>query len=84
MHTLTTELTTWNREVFGNLFQRKRKQWARTEGIQWKMANGGPRYLLKLDVKLHKELDITLNQIESLWHQKSRTDMIRDGDQNIT
>ncbi|KAJ8445993.1 hypothetical protein Cgig2_021825 [Carnegiea gigantea] len=48
------------------------------------MANDGPRYLSKLEVKLRKELDITLDQIESLWHQKPRVDVIRDGNRNTT
>jgi len=31
---LATALSTWNEEVFGNLFRRKRKLWAHIEGIQ--------------------------------------------------
>ena len=47
------------------------------------MVNGGPRYLFKLEM-LRRELDSTLDQIESLWQQKSRVDWIRDGDHNTT
>ena len=39
-------------------------------------------HLLKLEAKLHRELGETLIQEESIWHQKSRQDAIRDGDGN--
>jgi len=79
---LAAELTTWNREVFGNLFRKKRSLWARIEGIQLKLEAGAPRFLLKLEKKLRQELDLTLNQIAVMWRQKARTDQIRDGDRN--
>jgi len=75
-------LSTWNKEVFGNLFRRKRKLWARIEGLQRRLATGAPRYLLKLERKLRSELDQTLDQIAMLWFQKAREDQIRDGDRN--
>ena len=31
---LAADLCSWNREVFGNLFRRKRKTWARLKGVQ--------------------------------------------------
>ncbi|KAJ8421811.1 hypothetical protein Cgig2_009394 [Carnegiea gigantea] len=71
LRTLATELTHWNKEVFGNLFRRKRNLWTRIEGIQCTLNNGGPRHLAKLEVRLRKELDSKLDQIESLWQQKS-------------
>ena len=52
LQNLTVVLTTWNKEVFGNLFRRKRKLWARLEGIQQRMEAGAPRYLLKLERRL--------------------------------
>jgi len=75
-------LSIWNKEVFGNLFSRKRRLWARLVGIQNALATGGPFYLRKLERKLREELDLTLDQIESLWFQKARVDQIRDGDRN--
>ncbi|KAJ8431281.1 hypothetical protein Cgig2_007614 [Carnegiea gigantea] len=81
---LATVLTKWNREIFGNLFRRKRQLWGRIEGIQRSTENGGPRYLLKLEEHLRHELEQTLNQIETFWFQKSREDRIRDGDRNTT
>ena len=81
---LATQLTEWNREVFGNLFGRKRRLWARLEGIQHSLVAGGPHYLRKLEMKLRAELDRTLDQIAVLWFQKSRVEQIKDGDRNTT
>ena len=38
---LLSVLNTWNKEVFGNLFRRKRKTWAHTQGIQRKLKIRG-------------------------------------------
>ena len=79
---LANALSSWNKEVFGNLYRRKRKIWARIEGIQKQLATGGPSHLLKLERKLRQELDLTLDQIATMWFQKARVDQIRDGDRN--
>ena len=79
---LAEDLQNWNKEVFGNLFRRKRKCSARLYGVQKRLADGGGRHLLKLESKLRKELNMTLNQIETVWFQKSRMSAIRDGDRN--
>jgi len=71
---LAVVLTTWNKEVFGNLFRRKRKLWARLEGIQRKIAEGAPRHILKLERRLRQELEKTLDQIAMLWFQKAGED----------
>lgn len=81
---LVTEVIHWNKEVFDNLFQTKQKLWTRIKGIQCSLADGGLRYLLKLEERFRKEVDATLTEIESLWHQKSQLDMIRNGDRNTT
>jgi len=82
LNNLAQALSRWNKEVFGNLYRRKRKLWARIEGIQQHLTTGGPSHLLKLDRKLRHELDITLDQIATMWFQKARVDQIRDGDRN--
>jgi len=76
------ELIKWNREVFGNLFYRKKQLWSRIEGIQQKLAHEQNRFLITLESRLRKELDEVLDQIEILWFQKARTEAIRDGDRN--
>lgn len=52
------------------------------EGIQRKLVQRCNRSLLKLEVTLRKKLNELLNQIETLWFQKSREEAIRDGDRN--
>jgi len=79
---LASELTVWNREVFGNLYRKKWQLWARIEGIQKKLEVGAPRFLLKLERSLRQELNRTLDQIATMWFQKARVDQIRDGDRN--
>jgi len=79
---LATALSTWNKDSFSNLFQQKRKLWARIEGIQRRLAAGAPQHLLKLKRRLRQELDHTLDQIAMMWLQKARVDQIRDGDRN--
>jgi len=68
LNKLALELSKWNSDVFGNLFRKKRQLWGRIEGIQTHVAEGGPRHLMKLESRLHQELDLTLNQIKTLWH----------------
>ena len=79
---LSTALSTWNREVFGNLFHRKKQLWNRLAGTQLRLAQGYNRFLSKLEARLKIELDLVLDQLELLWFQKSRSEIIRDGDRN--
>ena len=82
LENLTTKLTEWNKEIFGNLFHKKTELWARIEGVQRILDTGGPIYPLKPNRKLYQELDKTLGQIETLWLQKSRMKQMWDGGQN--
>jgi len=50
---LASELTSWNKEVFGNLFRRRRKLWNRIEGIQARLADGAT-HLLKSEMSLQR------------------------------
>jgi len=82
LHNLALALSCWNKASFGNLFQRKRKLWARIEGIQRRLAAGSSPHLLKLEQRLRQELDQTLDQLALLWIQRARVEQIRDGDRN--
>ncbi|XVF63210.1 hypothetical protein PTKIN_Ptkin09bG0069600 [Pterospermum kingtungense] len=64
------------------LIQKKRRLWARIEGIQCKFVVQHNQGLLKLEVKLRKQLDEILFEEEILWFQKSQKDWIRSGDRN--
>ena len=45
----------WNKEIFGNIFQRKARIEARLKGIQNALANGPSRFLIRLDKQLSEE-----------------------------
>jgi len=79
---LANNLQKWNKEIFGNLFRRKRKLWSQLEGVQKHLAEGAGRHLIKLEAKIRRELDEVLGRIETFWFQKSWMDQIRDGDRN--
>ena len=68
--------------MFGNLFHRKKEIRARLEGVQRSLGWQQNRSLIKLEVKLHRDLDKVLDQIDTFWFQKVRTKAIRDGDCN--
>jgi len=79
---LATLRRDWNKHDFGNLFRRKREICARLEGIQKSPDFFHNKFLIKLEATLRKDLDEVLNQIETFWFQKSRTEAIWDGDRN--
>lgn len=72
----------WNRNIFGNLFCRKRRTLARLAGIQKAQANLFTSNLEFLERELRKEYLNILNQEEMMWQQKSRNDWIVEGDRN--
>ncbi|KAJ8431348.1 hypothetical protein Cgig2_002071 [Carnegiea gigantea] len=56
LRSLSAALNKWNMEVFRNLFRRKRKLWARIQGIQRQLSQRRNRYLLNLETSLKQEL----------------------------
>ena len=79
---MIADMKNWNYNVFGDIFKRKRRLQARIQGVQWLLTEGRVASLLKLETKLHKELDDVLLQEEILWFQKSREKWIKDGERN--
>ncbi|XP_025704008.1 uncharacterized protein [Arachis hypogaea] len=82
LESLTEALKSWNLEVFGNVFRKKRTILNRLAGIQKAPTYGRNPHLEKLERDLSRELDQILNQEELLWLQKSRQQWIVDGDRN--
>ncbi|KAL8166551.1 hypothetical protein V2J09_008050 [Rumex salicifolius] len=80
LNSLRTDLTAWNRNVFRNIRRRKAKLLVRLVGIQRALEHRPHKELLKLEARLKKELDLTLDQEKTLWYQKSREKWIRLGD----
>lgn len=50
----------WNMDVFGNIHKKKKRLIARIHGVQNAMALNFNNRLIKLDIKLRKELDEVL------------------------
>ena len=70
----TSYATAWNKEVFGNLFARKKKILARLIGVQKAIAIKPSPFLLSLDQELSLAYSEILNQEEDFWALKSRLD----------
>ncbi|XP_074318679.1 uncharacterized protein LOC141655501 [Silene latifolia] len=81
---LSSDLQKWNKEVFGNIFRKKRELLARIEGCQRHLSIARTSNIIKLEAKLRRELDEVLEREELLWYQKYRVDFIRDGDRNTS
>ncbi|KAL4366196.1 hypothetical protein GQ457_05G015820 [Hibiscus cannabinus] len=72
----------WNKEVFGHIEKRKNKLLARIKGVERALDVSYRQSLVDLEDTLHRELDIVLEQEESLWFQNSRSNWIQQGDRN--
>ena len=72
----------WNKNIFGNIFQRKKILLARIGGVQIALERRPLRILYRLETKLKKELEEVLMQEELLWLQRLRRDWILFGDWN--
>ncbi|KAL4320218.1 hypothetical protein GQ457_18G015180 [Hibiscus cannabinus] len=72
----------WNMDVFGHIEKRKNKLLARIKGVERALDVSYRQSLVELEETLHRELDIVLEQEESLWLQKSRINWIQQGDRN--
>ena len=80
----TTKAQRWNREVFGNIFVRKKKIWARLLGTQNALVIRPNSFLINLQKQLTEEYNLILQQEEELWAMKSRTDWIILGERNTS
>ncbi|KAL7201796.1 hypothetical protein ACSBR1_033489 [Camellia fascicularis] len=78
----TNKVTEWNKEVFGNIFKRKRRLLARIEGTQKALVENFTHSLQNLEHMLIKDYNETLLQEEMLWFQKSRSKHITLRDKN--
>ncbi|KAK8668906.1 hypothetical protein V6N13_106352 [Hibiscus sabdariffa] len=72
----------WNKLVFGYIGTKKRILMARLRGIQKALASHPSLFLHNLESELLLELESILNQEESIWRQKSRSEWISLGDRN--
>lgn len=78
----TKEAILWNREVFGNIFCKKRWVLARLEGIQNAQDPHFSHNLKTLENDIITYFNNILSQEERLWYKKSRAKWITDGKHN--
>lgn len=72
----------WNREIFGNIFRRKRRLEARLKGVKHALCDRQSQALVDLERRLQLELEEVLYSESLLWLQKSRVSSLLDGDRN--
>lgn len=70
----------WNKQVFGNIFLRKRTILARLKGIQKFFETRYSLFLANLQDQLIKEYNTTLKQELDFWKIKSRILWLNNGD----
>jgi hypothetical protein len=74
----------FNKEVFGNIFARKKELEARLRGIQRTLEDIDSANLLRLQKELLLEYENILFQEETLWYQKSREQWVKLGSRNTS
>ena len=79
----TNKIRIWNRNVFGNIFQKKTKSLlVRLNGIQTALFSNHSPFLTNLEKNLNMEFQHILKLEEELWAVKSRTEWTLLGDCN--
>jgi hypothetical protein len=72
----------FNKEVFGNIFRRKKRIESRLKGIQNYLERVDSYIHTLLEKELQQEYNHILFQEEMLWYQKSREKWVQFGDKN--
>jgi hypothetical protein len=72
----------FNKDVFGNIFQRKKHVENRLKGVQSYLERVDSTWHTNLEKELQQEYNHILFQEEMLWYQKSREKWIQFGDKN--
>jgi hypothetical protein len=76
-------LRKWNKEVFGNIFEEKKKLEQEMEDIQQKGIQGiFSSNLTEREAKVKDDLIKRKRREETLWCQKSRIHWLKEGDKN--
>ncbi|GLT46104.1 hypothetical protein SLA2020_198870 [Shorea laevis] len=75
-------LSSWNKHVFGNVFNRKKRILAKLEGIEKALSTHNSHNLLLLHKELAADYQAILLEEEDLWKMKSKINWLNDGDCN--
>ena len=78
----TSKALRWNKDVFGNVFTRKKIIMARLLGVQKAFVSHPNPFLINLQNKLNDEYNLILQLEEELWAMKARIDWIIHGERN--
>lgn len=81
---LQRTLRKWNKEVFGDVQNRKEKLMEEIQLVQDILENNQSDDLLRKEEELLKEFEVVLEQEELIWFQKSREKWIVLGERNTT
>ena len=84
IHEFTMKARQWNKEVFSNIFWKKRRLAARLLGIQNSLAANPNAFLLSLQDQLSDEFNQILQWEEELWAMKARTNWLITGERNTS
>lgn len=84
INTFSVEAKRWNKEHFGNVFEKKRRIMARLNGIQKVIAATPSSNLIDFEKHLQKELEGILDQERYIWALKSKINWMILGDRNTS
>lgn len=80
---LKEKLKSWNKEVFGNIFQEKHLLEIKMQEIQQAIIMEGHTIELEIqERKIQLQLNERLNQEEILWKEKSKIQWLKEGEKN--
>ncbi|CAL1355246.1 unnamed protein product [Linum trigynum] len=79
---LTEALRVWNKQVFGNIFRRKKALISKLRKLEMDNELHNTDRSVSLEDSTRKELEQTLWEEQLLWVQKSRTSWVNEGDRN--
>ena len=82
LEVLTVNIRLWNKNHFGNLFQRKTWLLARLRGIQVALAKKPSAFLYTLEQQLTQDYNTVLHQEYLFWRLKSCIMWLNHGDAN--
>ena len=80
----TVKAQRWNNEVFGNVFDKKKKITAKLLGTQKALASYPNPFLINLQNQLSEEYNLILQMEEEIWAMKVRTNWIILGERNTS